>query len=235
MAVTHQGEIGMKLKWYGHASFLVTAQDGLRIATDPYTPETSGYMPVRDTANLVIISSDNDSFHCRADLIPGDPQVVNALKVAEDSGQQQAQGIQIRAIAAMEALNHKFHDPDQNAMYRFEVDGLHIGHMGDVGNALSEEQLEFFQGLDVLLALAGGHPTIELDDLQTMIEVTQPKLVVPMHFQTLRYRPRNCFWIENFLNYFPKTQVDFACDYEATITREQLPESTRVLVLAHAG
>ena len=30
-----------------------------------------------------------------------------------------------------------YHDPDQNAMYRFIVDGFDIGHMGDMGNKFS--------------------------------------------------------------------------------------------------
>jgi len=225
----------VKLKWYGHASFLVTANNGLKIVTDPYTPETSGYMPVRDTAEIVIISSDNDRFHCRADLIPGQPRVVNALEVAQNGGRRLEKGVEITAVEAMEALNHKYHDPDQNGMYRFVVDGVSVGHMGDMGNALSQTQLDFFKGVDVLLALTGGHPTIELDDLKQVIDYAQPKYVVPMHFMTLRYKPRNCFWIEKFLNYFPAEEVDFACDYETTLTPDSLPDKTRVLVLAHAN
>jgi L-ascorbate metabolism protein UlaG (beta-lactamase superfamily) len=224
----------MKLKWYGHASFLITADDALRIVTDPYTPETSGYMPIEDEADIVIMSSDNDSFHCRADLIPGSPTVINALEVAQSGGEQTVKGIRIQAVEAMEALDHKYHDPDQNGLYRFEVDGVSIGHMGDIGNALNQEQLDFFKNLDVLLALAGGHPTIDLDDLKTLIDYAQPKIVIPMHFQTLRYKPRNCFWVETFLNYFSADQIDFACDYETPLSRAQLPTTTRILVLAHA-
>jgi L-ascorbate metabolism protein UlaG (beta-lactamase superfamily) len=224
----------LKLKWYGHASFLVTSNSGLRIVTDPYTPETSGYLPVRDPADVVVISSDNDTFHCRADLIPGNPIVINALEVAQAGGKRIEKGVEFTSIEAMEALNHKYHDPDQNGMYRFVVDGVSIGHMGDIGNALSEAHLNFFTGVDVLLALTGGHPTIELDDLKVMIDRTQPKLVVPMHFRTLRYKPRNCFWIEKFLSYFSDNEVDFACDYETTITHDMLPTKTRLMVLTHA-
>jgi L-ascorbate metabolism protein UlaG (beta-lactamase superfamily) len=225
----------MRIKWYGHASFLIMSRSGLRIITDPYTPETSGYMPVRDAADIVIISSDNDTFHCRADLIPGKPTVINALEVALSGGQRTEKGVEFTAIECMEALNHKFHDPDQNGMYRFMVDGISVGHMGDMGNALTDEQLEFFKDVDVLLALAGGHPTIELDDLKVAIDYVRPRLIIPMHFQTLRYKPRNCFWIYKFLEYFPDEEVDFACDYETTITRDMLPEHTRVLLLTHAA
>jgi L-ascorbate metabolism protein UlaG (beta-lactamase superfamily) len=224
----------MKLKWYGQAAFSIMANDGLTIITDPYTPETAGYAPILDPADIVITSSDNDSFHCRADLILGSPVAINALAVAQNSGERAEKGVVFRAIEAMEALNHRYHDPDQNALYRFEVDGIRIGHMGDVGNALSEAQIDFFRDLDILLALAGGHPTIDLDDLMTVINVVRPRLIVPMHFRTLRYKPRNSFWIQTFLDYFPNEQVDFACNYEVSLNRADLPESMRVLVLTHA-
>jgi L-ascorbate metabolism protein UlaG (beta-lactamase superfamily) len=225
----------MNLKWYGHASFRITSSSGVSIVTDPYPPERAGYAPVTEPADIVVISSDSDDFHCRADLIPGSPTVVNALILAQQGGRTTVHGIEIRAIEAMEALNHAFHDPDQNGMYRMEVDGLHIGHLGDVGNPLSDEQIAFFSGTDILLALAGGHPTIDLDDLKVAIDRIQPKYVVPMHFRTLRYKPRNTFWIESFLSYFPEEQIDFAFDTQADITRADLPESTRILVLSHAN
>lgn len=222
----------MKLKWYGQAAFSVTTH--VTIITDPYTPETAGYAPILDPADIVITSSDNDSFHCRADLIHGNPTVINALALAKSGGTRSEKGVTFRAIEAMEALDHRYHDPDQNGMYRFEVEGIHIGHMGDVGNALSAAQIDFFRGVDILLALAGDHPTIALDDLKTVIDAVQPRLIVPMHFQTLRYKPRNIFWIQSFLNYFAREKIDFACNYEVNLARTDLPESTRVLVLAHA-
>ena len=224
----------MKLKWYGHASFRITATDGTSIITDPYNPSTAGYKPFTEAADIVVMSSDNDSFHCNEQLVPGDHVVINALELARSGAAWQAHGITIRAIEAMEALDHREHHPDQNGMYRLEVDGLHVGHMGDVGNALSEAQLEFFAGVDVLLALAGGHPTLELDDLKTMTDHVQPRLVVPMHFRTLTYKPRNTLWIESFLSYFADSDVDFACSSEVEITQDALPEKPRVLVVDYA-
>ncbi|MGB1288619.1 MAG: MBL fold metallo-hydrolase [Aggregatilineales bacterium] len=221
----------MKLKWYGHASFRITAADGLSIVTDPYTPKTAGYAAVTEAADMVFVSSDNDSFHCRADLIPGSPTVINALEVARNDGSHEAHGLTIQAIQAMEMENHPYHDPDHNGMYRFEVDGIRIGHMGDVGNRLTDAQMDFFKDLDVLLALTGGAPTIALDDLKALIDTAQPKLIVPMHFRTLSWKPRDCFWIQTFLDYFDVSQVDFPCAYEVELSKADIPDSTRVMVL----
>ncbi|MEO1424115.1 MAG: MBL fold metallo-hydrolase [Pseudomonadota bacterium] len=224
----------MKLTWYGHASFRVTANDGTAIVLDPYTPETSGYSAVRDPADLVIASSDNDSFHCRHDLIPGSPDFVNALTVAEEGGSTDWRGLGIKAIQTMEMDGHPTHDPEQNAMYRFTVDGVDIAHMGDVGNPLSPRQIDFLSGADVLLALTGDVPTIRLPNLKVAIDEAAPRIVVPMHFRTLTYRPRNGLWVESFLSLFREEDIDFAFAPEITLTPDDIPAKTRVLVMDYA-
>lgn len=225
----------MKVKWYGHAAFRLLADSGRSLILDPYTPETCGYRSIEDLADGCIISSDNDTFHCRADLLPGPPATVNALTLARTGGAGELAGFPIRAIEAMEAEDHYEHDPDQNGMYRIEMDGMHIGHMGDVGNPLTATQCDFFADIDVLLALAGGHPTLDLDELMDVIRAVRPPLVVPMHFRTLTYKPRNTFWLDPFLELIGEEATDFACASEIAITRADLPSTTRMLVLAHSN
>ena len=222
----------MKVTWYGHAAFGLDPDSGPRVITDPYTPEGVGYAPITDSADLVLISSDDDSAHCRADLIAGDPEVVNALTVAQTGGTATACGVEITAIEAAEWDHHPEHEvPGQNGMYRFTLDGIRFAHMGDVGNPLTDAQQAFFDHTDVLFALAGGYLTLELPDLMEMIHRTRPRLVIPMHFRTLTYRPRNTMWIESFLSHFKDEDVDFAFGATHTITKDELPDRTRVLVM----
>ncbi len=222
----------VKITWFGHAAFKLEDARGFSVITDPYTPEGVGYPPIRETADAVIISSDDDSAHCRADLIAGNPAVLNALEVAQSGGAGQAAGLTVHAIEAAEWDHHPEHAvPGQNGMYRFEMDGLKIAHMGDVGNPLTEAQMGFFADTDVLLALAGGYLTIELPDLMELIHKVRPKLVIPMHFRTLTYRPRNTMWIESFLAHFRDDAVDFACAHSVQIGPQDIPAETRVLVL----
>ena len=221
----------MQIRWYGQAAFRLEAEDGTSVITDPYTPELLGYPPIKDSADLVIISSADDQAHCRADLIPGTPAVINALDLALDEKTTTSAGVTVRAIEAAEWVNHPRGVPGQNGMYRFELDGLKIAHMGDVGNPLNDEQMVFFDDVDVLLALAGGYLTIELPDLDAMIKRMKPKLVIPMHFRTLTYKPRNTMWIESFLSYHDDAQVDFALDHTITIGKADIPSETRILVM----
>lgn len=224
----------MKIKWYGHASFIVTASDGTSVITDPYTPETSGYQTIPDHPDIVVTSSLNDSFHDRSDLIGGNPVRMNMLEVARDGGEIKIKDVTFKAIESSEMYNHPEHEPDKCAMYRWEMDGISIGHMGDVGNPFTPEEIEFFRDIDVFLALAGDVPTIRLTDLKQVIDQVQPKLVIPMHFRTLRYKPRNMLWIASFLSHFDDDSIDFQSDWEVELSQDDLPPSTRVLVLTHA-
>ena len=54
----------------------------------------------------------------------------------------------------MEALNHRYHDPDQNAMYRLGVDGLEIGHWDKDLDRWVELDDEYRQSLDRAFRIA---------------------------------------------------------------------------------
>ena len=95
-------------------------------------------------------------------------------------GELTCKGVTFRAIESSEMYAHPEHEPDKCAMYRWEMDGISIGHMGDVGNPFTPEEYEFFRDLDVFLVLAGDVPTIDLGDLKQVIDRVGPKLVIPM-------------------------------------------------------
>ena len=225
----------VRITWYGHASFAIERRDGLKICTDPYDPEKAGFKEFKDPVDIVIKSSSSDDFHDNDHLVPkrNGADVIDALVLARGSGTSQVKGIEFRAIEAMEHDDHPSGHPDQNAMYRFEIDGITIGHMGDMGNDFSDEQLDFFKDTDVLLSLAGGFPVISMPELRRVIEILKPPLVIPMHFRTLCYKEQNMFFINKFLELFDDDQVDFACTSNVTINRDDLPGSTRALVMAY--
>ena len=222
----------MDIRWYGHAAFRLTPEDGPSVITDPYKAELVGYTPIPDSADIVVRSSADDEGHCREDLIPGEHALVEALAIAQNGGVKTVGGVDFRAMEAMEFEDHPEHDvPGQNAMYRFELDGIKIAHMGDVGNRLSADQLAFYEDVDVLLALTGSILTIKMPDLMEMIHKVGPKIVIPMHFRTLTYRRQAGAWIEEFLVNLHDDQIDYALNYDATITKADIPQETRVMVM----
>ncbi|MFN8005730.1 MAG: MBL fold metallo-hydrolase [Terriglobia bacterium] len=216
----------MKIKWLGHATFLIEG-DNLRIVTDPYTPSILGLPEVQDAADIVIRSSADDEGHCNAAMIRGEPVVITATEIPAEG--VQVKGIQILAIPAQESLIYK-EDPGDNAMYRFTLEGLRISHLGDVGNKLSEDQIKALSGTDVLLAPAGGPPTIDLDDLCEAIEVIQPRVVIPMHYMLPGLKVK-MLPITAFTSHFPASQVDWSSGSELELSRANLPGDLRIRIL----
>ena len=93
--------------------------------------------------------------------------------------------------------------------------------------------LEFLRDIDVLLALAGGPPTIKVDDLADLVARTRPPLVLPMHYKTpkvnLDLQP-----VEDFLSTCTGYPVETPGCPELIVSRDTLPAETTIIVLDHA-
>lgn len=216
----------MKIKWYAHASVRFEG-DGLAIITDPYYPPELGFKPITETANIVVRSSADDLGHCYAEMIPGDPIVVTATELEPEG--VTVRGIPFTPIHARESLIHK-ERPRDNAMYRFTLDGLNIAHLGDVGNRLEDDQLAALRDVDIMLAPAGGPPTIDLDDLYDALQELKPRVFVPIHY-ALPGSKVKMLPITAFTARFPQDVVQHHNSPEIEFSQDTLPTGLRIIVL----
>jgi L-ascorbate metabolism protein UlaG (beta-lactamase superfamily) len=221
----------VKITFYAHASFRLEA-DGLTVITDPYTPgpQGSGFDPINEPADIVIMSSTTDRFHSDPTHITGDPAVVDALSLPPEGAT--VRGLHIRPFPAMENLNHDFgRDPDANAMYLFTLGGLRVLHMGDIGNPSEPEQLDAMRGnVDVLLALAGARATIALDALDDAITAIGPRAIIPMHYHHSR-GVLNILPVDNFVARHPADTVTRVGATQLELTPDTLPAEPHIYVL----
>jgi L-ascorbate metabolism protein UlaG (beta-lactamase superfamily) len=213
----------MKVKWLGHAAFLITASDGTRIITDPYG-EYGGlsYDPIREAADIVLISHDHGD-HTGA-KIGGDPEVVTG------AGSRQIAGIEIKGVAT-------YHDTSQgkergsNTVFCFSVDGMRACHLGDLGHDLSASEIEDFGRVDVLMIPVGGFFTIDAGTANAICEKMKPKVIIPMH-----YRTDKCEFpitgVDEFLQ--GKSAVKSLDSSEVELKPADLPDKGEIVVLKHA-
>jgi L-ascorbate metabolism protein UlaG (beta-lactamase superfamily) len=223
----------MRLTWYGHAAFLVegTNDEGepVRIITDPYkSPDCGGYAPVDDTADIVTLSHENPVYHSDLSSIRGDYEAVWGLKLPHKG--VRVKGVPIRSRRVFE---NDARDPEgENAMVRFSLEGLEVSHLGDLGHALNDEEMEFLRGTHVLLALAGGPPTIQLPHLKALEEELEIPVILPMHYAVpgikLNLQP-----VEAFTSLFPPERVVRVGSPSMEISRDTLPDQTTIYVLDH--
>ncbi len=226
----------MKITFYAHASFRLEA-DGLAVVTDPYTPGPkpgSGFDPIDEPADLVIMSSSTDTFHSDPSHIRGDPVVVDALELPAEG--TIVKGVSIRPFPAMESLTFDFQGefgrhPDANALYLFTLGGLRVLHLGDTGNPIPPEHRDALRGnVDIMLALAGAHATIAYDDLDAAIAEIGPRVIIPMHY----YSPRGWLQIEpvdSFLSRYPDDMITRVGGPHLELTPAGLPSERHIYVL----
>jgi L-ascorbate metabolism protein UlaG (beta-lactamase superfamily) len=214
----------MKVKWLGHASFLITSKGGTKIITDPYAVGGGiDYSPIRETADVVLVSHDHGD-HNNVSAVQGKPEVVR------DSGKKAAKGIQFKGIATS-------HDASQgtqrgsNTVFCFTIDDLKVCHLGDLGHVLSPGQVAEIGAVDILFVPVGGFFTVDATLASKVCDQLKPRVTIPMHFKT----PKCAYpiaGVEDFLK--GKKNVRKIAGSEVGFEREKLPAATEIVLLQSA-
>ena len=145
------------------------------IITDPFPPE-SGYTLGKQTADIVTISHAHTS-HNYVQGVSGPPRVVKG------PGEYEISGVLILGV-------NSYHDAvkgqsrGKNTIYLFEIDGVTICHLGDIGHVIDDKSLEEIGKVDILMLPVGGVTTITAAMAAETIRKIEPKIVLPMHYQT---------------------------------------------------
>lgn len=168
----------MQIKWYGHSCFLLSGS--VRVLTDPCAP-TTGYELAGIEAEVVTSSHahyDHNYFVAAA----GFPAIVNTAGQhafgAEEEGRVRITGIPT------------WHDAVQgrergaNLVFVIEMDGLRLVHLGDLGHLPDAQTVAAIGRPDVLFVPVGGTYTIDAEGALETVALLQPRIAVPMHFQT---------------------------------------------------
>jgi L-ascorbate metabolism protein UlaG (beta-lactamase superfamily) len=219
----------MRITWYGHAAFLIETQ-GLRIILDPYrSPDSGGYLPINEPADLVIVSHEEDIYHSHVGQIVPPFQLVKALDLP--AGGEVIKGIRFETVHVYEHADRK---PDEKVtIIHFRSEDMHVVFLGDLGHSLTEAEVAPLRGADVVLIPAGGLPTIDYPDIPPLLEAIQPRLVVPMHFKTRKIN-LNIKPVIKFLEALPGEQVTRTGSTTIELSRDALPETREIRVLDYA-
>ena len=219
----------MRITWFGHAAFLVETE-GTRIILDPYrSPDSGGYLPIDEPADIVAVSHENDRYHSHLGQIRPPFEVVRGLELPPEG--QTVRGIRFEAI-------HVFETPeklpeDEVTILHFRAEGLHVVHLGDLGHRLEEHELAPIRNADVVLIPAGGPPTIALEFVPELLQALTPKIVVPMHFKTPKIN-LNILPLERFLEVVADWPIERAGSSSYDVSLGSVPERPTIVILEHA-
>ena len=214
----------MKITWVGHACFLLEAPEAT-VLTDPFDAAVPYPHFPEQPVDVVTISHDHAD-HNAFDRVAGQPIAVRT------PGEQVAQGMTFHAIPS-------FHDDAQgaargsNLIFRFELDGIRIAHLGDLGVELSPEQIAALDGVELLFLPVGGHYTIGPKQAAAIIQTLPTvRLVIPMHFRTDVLADWPIGPVEDFARTMDNVRQT-GCS-AVSLDRGTLPETLEVWILNYA-
>lgn len=215
----------MKVKWLGHACFLITSESGLKIITDPYIQERGiKYSPIDESADIVTVSHDHFD-HNNVAAVKGNPEVVTG------SGTKTVKGIQFKGVATHHDET-KGSQRGDNVVFCFSIDGIKVCHLGDLGHRLSKQEITEIGAVDILLVPVGGFFTIDAKTATQVCEDLKPKVIIPMHFKTAKCVDFPITQVDDFLA--GKPNVKRLNSSETDFKASQLPETTEIVVLQPA-
>jgi len=198
---------------------MVTSETGTKIITDPYvTTETLKYGEIKESADIVTVSHEHGD-HSNVAAVRGSPEVVK--------GTAKVKGIEFKGIST-------YHDNaggkqrGNNTVFCFEVDGVRVCHLGDLGHPLSDKQTAELGSVDILLIPVGGNYTIDAKVASQLCDRLKPKVIVPMHFKNDK-----CSFpiagVDEFLK--GKEGVSRLDTSEVEFRQGELPATTKIIVL----
>ncbi len=209
----------MHIRYLGHSCFQITSAKGTSIITDPYTGV--GYeLPINLSADAVTTS------HAHFDH--NFTQAIQTERVINTLGAHSVADIEILGLAS-------WHDEKQGALrgnniiYKYNVDGITICHLGDLGEDISTELTERIGKVDVLMVPVGGTYTIDALQAKSLVEKVAPKIVIPMHFKG-DGRLDICD-LSVFLKEFPLSIIQKIPGNRVELEKQALPDTLQIVCL----
>lgn len=210
----------MEISWLGHSCFRIKGASAT-VITDPYSPEV-GYSLGQPEAEIVTVSHAHPG-HSYAQGVIGAPKIVSR------PGEYEISGILVIGVATFHD-NEKGGKRGKNTAFVMDVDEISICHLGDLGHALTPEQLGEIDKVDVLLLPVGGVSTIDASAAAEVVRQLEPRIVVPMHYKT-EATTRELETVDRFLKEIGVKEA--VAKPKLVVTKSNLPLGTQVHLLSY--
>lgn len=214
----------MDITSLGHASFRLRGK-AATLVTDPFDSEMVGLkFPKHVESDIVTVSHDH-SDHNHTAQVEGSPYVIAG------PGEYEVKGVGVVGLST-------YHDDEKgaargrNVVYRIEMDGVAIVHLGDLGHTLSTDQVDELDGVHILMVPVGGVYTLDPTRAIEVINEIEPNIVIPMHYgrdQLNQKTFQGLSLLQDFLKEFGK--ADAVPQPKLSITKDKIPAEMQVVIL----
>lgn len=214
----------MEITYLGHSSFKISGKNG-KVVTDPFDPSMLGIKFPKVEADIVTISHHHHD-HDQYLNVGGNPIVLTG------SGEYEIKGIKVVGLGSYHDQTNG-QDRGKNTVYRLEVDGVSVVHLGDLGHKLDDKQLDILDGVDILMVPVGGFFSLDAKQAAEVISQLEPKIVIPMHYHFTGINENNfgkLAAVDLFIKEVGKENITPVP--KLTVSKDKLPVEQTIVVLA---
>ena len=187
----------MKIQYLGHSCFRLISEMGTTVVCDPYSSTMVGLNMPTVRTDVVTMSHHHKDHDCMDNVLGSPAELDMEVTCCADD-------FAIRSIPT-------FHDDEKgakrgnNLVFTFNVDGLNVVHMGDIG-CKDMNVVKNIYGCDVLMLPVGGVFTVDAQGAKWYVDQVKPKIVIPMHYMTANHK-FELGTLDEFISLFDEKQV----------------------------
>lgn len=217
----------MIITYHGHSCFKLKGKRG-SVITDPFDPYV-GFSASGLTADIVTVSHQHKD-HNATGRVKG-TEAHSKPFIIDCPGEYEVGGISVFG-------DRMYHDNaggverGENTVFTILLDELRVCHLGDLGHALTEEQIEKIGLVDILFVPVGGIFTINPEQAIEMIRVIEPSLVIPMHYLTPEHDQKIFGDLKLVTDFTKEYGIEPVAVPKLTVEKDRLPEETELVILS---
>ena len=141
----------------------------------------------KDTA--LVINPDSKAGKLKGDFVLsslGGGQTIaveGATRVFEWPGEYEMKDVPVVGFQAWtqpKSAEDEHNKSEKTILFRFQVDGIKICHLGELGHTLTSDMLKEIGDVDVLMIKVGKSSNLEAKKASEIIEGIEPRIIIPM-------------------------------------------------------
>jgi L-ascorbate metabolism protein UlaG (beta-lactamase superfamily) len=212
----------MDISYLGHSSFRLKGRFATLVC-DPYDSQMVGFKFPKLSADVVTISH-NHGDHNKSEFVKDTEFVI------KEPGEYEIKGVSIVGIAA-------FHDDKngsirgKNNIFIYEIDGLRIAHLGDLGHKLSEKILDSMGEIDIVMIPTGGEFTVGPAEAADIVRDIDPWIVIPMHYQSEGINPNSFSKLAPVEEFLKELGLPVERLAKLSVKKETMLEEQKIILL----
>ncbi len=167
----------MVIMWTGFACFKIEGNSA-SIVTDPFSNSTGRKLP--KIAADIVLSSKVDEYHGN---VSGIIKKGDGIKIISGAGEYEVKDVLIYGIEMRKSDTGAKQQDANSIIYKIQMDGLSIIHLGDLGFEPEENQLDNLGSTDILMVPVGGARYLSPKKAAELVAKIDPRVVIPMCYR----------------------------------------------------